>query len=89
MEATETTDYFQSESMLTAAERLFRDKIRGFVDQECMSVIADHFDKGTFPLKLIPRMADMGLFWSPCGWLWLQEREPHSLWLDMPGTGAV
>ena len=62
MEATETTDYFQSESMLTAAERLFRDKIRGFVDQECMSVIADHFDKGTFPLKLIPRMADMGLF---------------------------
>jgi glutaryl-CoA dehydrogenase len=62
MEATETTDYFLSESMLTAAERVFRDKVREFVDRECMSTIADHFDKATFPMKLIPQMAELGLF---------------------------
>ena len=54
METTETTDYFLSESMLTAAERVFRDKVREFVDRECMSTSADQFDKATFPMKLIP-----------------------------------
>jgi glutaryl-CoA dehydrogenase len=32
------------------------------VDEECIPPIADHFDKGTFPMDLIPRMAEMGLF---------------------------
>jgi glutaryl-CoA dehydrogenase len=55
-------DYFRIESLLTEAERLYRDRIRKFVDEECMPLIADHFDKGTFPMDLIPRMAEMGLF---------------------------
>jgi glutaryl-CoA dehydrogenase len=55
-------DYFRAESLLTEAERLYRDRIRKFVDEECMPLIADHFDKGIFPMDLIPRMAEMGLF---------------------------
>ena len=55
-------DYFRMESLLTEAERLYRDRIRKFVDEECMPLIADHFDKGIFPMDLIPRMAEMGLF---------------------------
>jgi len=55
-------DYFRAESLLTEAERLYRDRIRKFVDEECMPLIADHFDKGTFPMKLIPTMAEQGLF---------------------------
>jgi len=55
-------DYFRMESLLTEAERLYRDRIRKFVDEECIPLIADHFDKGTFPMGLIPRMAEMGLF---------------------------
>jgi glutaryl-CoA dehydrogenase len=55
-------DFFRVESLLTEAERLYRDRIRKFVDKECMPLIADHFDKGTFPVELIPRMAEMGLF---------------------------
>lgn len=55
-------DYFRTESLLTEAERLYRDRIRKFVDEECMPLIADHFDKGIFPMDLIPRMAEMGLF---------------------------
>ncbi len=62
MEAIDAIDYFQSESILTAGERLFRDKVRDFVDKECLPIIADHFDKATFPMKLIPKMAEMGLF---------------------------
>jgi glutaryl-CoA dehydrogenase len=55
-------DYFRVESLLTEAERLFRDRIRKFVDEECMPLVADHFDQGTFPMKIIPQMADLDLF---------------------------
>jgi glutaryl-CoA dehydrogenase len=55
-------DYFRMESLLTEAERLYRDRIRKFVDEECMPLITDHFDKGIFPMNLILRMAEMGLF---------------------------
>jgi len=55
-------DYFRAETLLTEAERLFRDRIRKFVDEECMPLIADYFDKGTFPKDIIPRMAELDLF---------------------------
>ena len=55
-------DYFRTELLLTEAERIFREGVRKFVDEECMPLIADHFDQGTFPVQLIPRMAEMGLF---------------------------
>jgi hypothetical protein len=42
-------DYFRVGSLLAEAERLYRDRIRKFVDEECMPLIADYFDKGTFP----------------------------------------
>jgi len=62
MDVKERTDYFQLEELLTDEERFFRDKVRKFVDEECIPIIADHFEKGTFPMQLIPRMAEMGLF---------------------------
>ena len=62
MERTESVDYYQIDSLLTEEERFFRDKIRRFVDEECLPKIADHFDKGTFPMELIPRLAELGLF---------------------------
>jgi glutaryl-CoA dehydrogenase len=62
MGRTESVDYYEIESLLTEEERLFRDKVRRFMDEECMPNIADHFDRGTFPMKLIPRMAEIGLF---------------------------
>ena len=62
MREKESPDYFRIDELLTDEERKFRDAVRGFVDESCMPVIADHFDKGTFPMDLIPRMAEMGLF---------------------------
>jgi glutaryl-CoA dehydrogenase len=55
-------DYFQLEESLSEEEKDFRDKVRKFVDEECMPLIAAHFDSGAFPMDLIPRMAEMGLF---------------------------
>ena len=61
-EGIEMVDYFLVEALLTDGERFFRDKVRKFVEEECMPLIAPHFDGGTFPMELIPRMAEMGLF---------------------------
>ncbi len=55
-------DYFQLEKSLSEEEKYFRNKVREFVDEECMPMISDHFDQGTFPISLIPRMAEKGLF---------------------------
>ena len=55
-------DYFQVEGLLNEEEKGFRDKVRRFVDEECMPLIASHFDRGTFPMELVPKMAQMGLF---------------------------
>ena len=55
-------DYFQLEASLSEEEKNFRGRVRKFVDEECMPLIAAHFDSGAFPMEVIPRMAEMGLF---------------------------
>jgi len=55
-------DYFQLEGSLSEEEKSLRDKVRKFVDEECMPLVVTHFDRGTFPTEVIPRMAEMGLF---------------------------
>ena len=62
MGGSESVDYYGIRQLLTEEERIFRDRVRSFVDDECMPIIVDHFDKGTFPMQLISRMAAMGLF---------------------------
>ncbi|UCD71674.1 MAG: acyl-CoA dehydrogenase family protein [Syntrophobacterales bacterium] len=55
-------DYFQAESLLSEQEISYRDGVRKFVHEECMPVIVEHFDRESFPMELIPRMAELGLF---------------------------
>ena len=62
MESAKFLDYYQIESLLTEEERLFRSEARSFVDEECMPIISDHFDKGSFPMELVSRMAGKGWF---------------------------
>jgi glutaryl-CoA dehydrogenase len=62
MQASDGPDLFGIDSQLTAEEKACRDAAREFADQECLPIIAGHFDQGSFPLQLIPRMAELGLF---------------------------
>ena len=48
-------DFYGIDLLLTEDEKMVRDAVRGFVDQECMPIIAEHFDKGTFPMETIAR----------------------------------
>jgi glutaryl-CoA dehydrogenase len=62
MEKTSVPDFFGIDALLTEAEKAFRQKVRDFVDRECLPIIVEHFDHGCFPMHLIPRMAELGLF---------------------------
>lgn len=53
-------DFFNLESQLSEDEILIRDSIRQFVSNEIMPTIATDFEKGEFPKRLIPMLAEMG-----------------------------
>ncbi len=55
-------DFYQIDSLLTAEEKALKSKVRRFVNRECMPLVVEYFDKGAFPMAIIPRMAEQNLF---------------------------
>ncbi len=55
-------DYFDIESLLTEDERMVRDSVREFVQQKVLPIIEQNYLDGTFPMDLIPQLADLGVF---------------------------
>lgn len=62
MAVEDRVDFYRIDDLLETNEKKLRDTVKAFVDQECMPVIADHFDRGVFPMKLISRLGELGLF---------------------------
>jgi glutaryl-CoA dehydrogenase len=62
MATDDVVDFYQLDDLLEGEEKKIRDRVRAFADQECMPVIAEHFDRGTLPMDLVPRFAELGLF---------------------------
>jgi len=62
MKGGEPVDFYQIDTLLTEEEKDYRSRVSKFVDEECLPIMAEHFDRATFPMHLIPRMAEMGLF---------------------------
>jgi glutaryl-CoA dehydrogenase len=54
-------DYYVLDDLLEPEEKLARDTVREFVDEQIMPGIGMHFRNGTFPTDLIPRMGELGL----------------------------
>src|SRR5579884_257773 len=55
-------DFLEIDSLLNDDERLVRQTAREFVDREVLPIIEKHNREGTFPLHLIPQMAELGFF---------------------------
>ena len=64
MKRFEGLDLYGIEALLSTEERMIRDTVRDFVDQEVLPVIELHHREGSFPAQLVPRMAALGLFGS-------------------------
>jgi glutaryl-CoA dehydrogenase len=54
-------DFVDVEGLLTDEERLVRDTVREFVTREVLPIIEGHFREGTFPVHLVPKLAELGL----------------------------
>ncbi|MBI1806762.1 MAG: acyl-CoA dehydrogenase family protein [Ignavibacteria bacterium] len=57
-------DYYNTESLLSEEEILVRDTVRDFVDDNILPIIEKHNRAGTFPMDLVPKMAELGMFGS-------------------------
>jgi glutaryl-CoA dehydrogenase len=57
-------DFYQVDGLLTEEERMMRDTVRRFVDEQVLPVIAKHYEDATFPKHLIPQLGEMGLLGS-------------------------
>ncbi len=55
-------DFLSIESELSEDERLIRDTVRVFVEEQILPVINDHYENATFPKELIKPLADLGVF---------------------------
>jgi len=58
----EGVDFYNLDQHLTEEELMVRDLVRDWVDEEVLPIIEDNYTKGTFPLDLIPKIGEMGLF---------------------------
>jgi glutaryl-CoA dehydrogenase len=57
-----SVDYLDVESLYSDEEKMVRDSVRDFVDEEVLPIIEKHNRESTFPMHLVPKMAEMGLF---------------------------
>jgi glutaryl-CoA dehydrogenase len=61
MNSFEGVDYFDTDSLLSQEELLIRNSVREFVSNEIIPIIEKHNREATFPIQLVPKMAEMGL----------------------------
>ncbi|WAC09547.1 acyl-CoA dehydrogenase family protein [Dyadobacter pollutisoli] len=57
-----TTDFFNINDLLTAEQRLIASTIKEFSDKEIKPIIEDYAQKAEFPLHLIRKFGELGVF---------------------------
>src|SRR5712692_3003389 len=62
MARAEITDLYRIDDLLSDEEKAARNLVADFVDREYLPIVGKHFRNGTFPMQLVPQLADMGVF---------------------------
>lgn len=55
-------DYLHIDEFLSEDEKMVQETVRKFVDDEILPIIEDHYLAGTFPLDLVKKLGDLGVF---------------------------
>ena len=58
----EAADFYQLDDLLTADERQIRDRVRAWVGERFLPVVVQHYRDGTFPMELVPELAELRVF---------------------------
>jgi len=62
MAAYKQLDFLSLDDQFSEEERMVRDTVREWVGDRFLPGIAEHFEAGTFPMDLVPELADLGVF---------------------------
>jgi glutaryl-CoA dehydrogenase len=62
MEAFRQLDFLNLDTELSEDERMVRDTVRAWVSDRFMPLVMDHFEAGTFPMEVVPALAELGVF---------------------------
>ena len=62
MDAFKGVNYFEIDSLLNEEEIMIRDTVREFVSEEVIPIIEKYNRESKFPIGLVPKMAELGLF---------------------------
>ncbi len=54
-------DFYNIDQHLSDEERMVRDLVRSWVDDQVIPIIEEHCREGTFPMHLVPQIGEMGL----------------------------
>ncbi|MBI3099369.1 MAG: acyl-CoA dehydrogenase family protein [Planctomycetes bacterium] len=55
-------DFYLMDTLLSDEEKMIRDTVRGFVEAKVVPIIERHYRDATFPIELLPDLAEMGVF---------------------------
>jgi glutaryl-CoA dehydrogenase len=58
----ETVDFYRIDDLLTDEERLVRSTVSRFVDERFLPIVADHYERASFPMEIVPELAKLGVF---------------------------
>jgi len=58
----EGLDFMLVDSRLSEDERMVRDTVRAFVEEQAMPLFMEHYENGTFPGELLEPMGALGIF---------------------------
>jgi glutaryl-CoA dehydrogenase len=58
----ETVDFYRVDDLLTEEERLVRSTVSRFVDDRFLPLVADHYERASFPMEIVPELARLGVF---------------------------
>jgi glutaryl-CoA dehydrogenase len=58
----EPVDFYRIDDLLTEEERLVRSSVSRFVDDRFLPIVADHYERASFPMEMVPELARLGVF---------------------------
>jgi glutaryl-CoA dehydrogenase len=62
IDTTKSLDYYNLDDLYTDEEKTIRDTVREFVNEEVKPIIEEYNQEMQFPMQLVPKMAEFGLF---------------------------
>jgi len=55
-------DFMDVDGLLSDEEKMVRDSVRAFVEEEALPKFTEHYENGTFPTEIIPTLGELGVF---------------------------